>query len=71
MGNHEWCFYGWKEGAAHFFNPSITNSADVWIVKKVTPASMMHLTEKPVGTFLFRMFVNNIGQGFACPNPVE
>ena len=17
MGNHEWCFYGWKEGAAH------------------------------------------------------
>ena len=22
MGNHEWCFYGWKEGAAHqFFGP--------------------------------------------------
>jgi hypothetical protein len=22
MGNHEWCFYGWKEGAAHqFYGP--------------------------------------------------
>jgi len=19
MGNHEWCFYGWREGAAHVF----------------------------------------------------
>jgi DNA modification methylase len=28
MGNHEWCFYGWKEGAAHsFFGP--TNATDV------------------------------------------
>ena len=48
MGNHEWCFYGWKEGAAHYFNPGITNATDTWSVKKVTPQSMIHLTEKPV-----------------------
>jgi DNA modification methylase len=48
MGNHEWCFYGWKTGAAHYFNPGITNAPDVWSVKKVNPASMVHLTEKPV-----------------------
>jgi DNA modification methylase len=47
MGNHEWCFYGWKEGAAHqFFGPA--NATDVWSVKKVTPQSMIHLTQKPV-----------------------
>ncbi len=47
MGDHEWCFYGWKEGAAHvFLGPD--NIADVWSVKKVTPQSMVHLTEKPV-----------------------
>jgi DNA modification methylase len=47
MGNHEWCFYGWKEGAAHqFFGP--TNAVDVWAVKKINPQSMVHLTEKPV-----------------------
>ncbi len=48
MGNHEWCFYGWKEGAAHYFNPGITNATDTWTVRKVTPQSMIHLTEKPV-----------------------
>ncbi|MFH0910452.1 MAG: ParB N-terminal domain-containing protein, partial [Planctomycetota bacterium] len=26
LGNHEWCFYGWKEGAAHWFNPEINNA---------------------------------------------
>lgn len=47
MGNHEWAFYGWREGAAHsFFGPN--NATDVWSVKKVNPQSMMHLTEKPV-----------------------
>ncbi len=47
MGNHEWAFYGWKQGAAHkFFGPN--NVADVWSVKKVNPQSMVHLTEKPV-----------------------
>jgi DNA modification methylase len=47
MGNHEWCFYGWKEGAAHqFYGP--TNAVDVWSVKKVSPQNMVHLTEKPV-----------------------
>ena len=47
MGNHEWCFYGWKEGAGHkFFGPK--NAVDVWSVKKINPQSMVHLTEKPV-----------------------
>jgi len=47
MGAHEWCFYGWKEGAAHkFYGPN--NVPDLWQVKKVTPTKMIHLTEKPV-----------------------
>jgi DNA modification methylase len=47
MGNHEWSFYGWREGAAHqFFGPN--NAVDVWSIKKVNPQSMIHLTEKPV-----------------------
>jgi len=47
MGAHEWCFFGWREGAAHqFFGPP--NATDVWSVKKVNPQSMIHLTEKPV-----------------------
>jgi len=49
MGNHEWCFYGWRKGAGHWFNPEINNATDVWSVKKVNPTSMIHLTEKPVG----------------------
>jgi len=47
MANHEWAFYGWKEGAAHkFYGPN--NASDTWSVKKVSPLSMVHLTEKPV-----------------------
>jgi DNA modification methylase len=47
MGDHEWCFYGWREGAAHqFFGPN--NVPDLWPVKKVNPNAMVHLTEKPV-----------------------
>lgn len=47
MGAHEWCFYCWKEGAAHkFFGPN--NAQDLWRVKKVNPQNMVHLTEKPV-----------------------
>jgi DNA modification methylase len=47
MGNHEWAFYGWREGSAHqFFGPN--NATDVWPIKKVNPQSMIHLTEKPV-----------------------
>jgi DNA modification methylase len=46
MGNHEWCFYCWKEGAAHkFFGPK--NVPDVWSVKKLHSSKMVHLTEKP------------------------
>jgi DNA modification methylase len=47
MGDHEWCFYGWREGAAHqFLGPN--NVPDVWSIKKVSPQKMIHLTEKPV-----------------------
>lgn len=47
MGAHEWCFYGWKEGAAHqYLGPN--NATDLWHIKKVNPQSMVHLTEKPV-----------------------
>jgi DNA modification methylase len=47
LGAFELAFYGWKQGAAHqFFGPN--NVTDLWHVKKVTPASMVHLTEKPV-----------------------
>jgi DNA modification methylase len=47
MGNHEWCFYGWREGAGHqFFGPN--NVPDVWSVKKLHSSKMVHLTEKPV-----------------------
>jgi DNA modification methylase len=46
MGAHEWCFYGWREGAAHIYlGPN--NATDLWHVKKVNPQSMVHLTEKP------------------------
>jgi DNA modification methylase len=47
MGNHEWCYYGWREGAAHrWYGPA--NVTDVWSVQKVNPQHMVHLTEKPV-----------------------
>jgi DNA modification methylase len=47
MGAHEWAFYGWREGAGHqFYGPA--NVPDLWSVRKVTPQSMVHLTEKPV-----------------------
>ena len=47
MGAHEWCFYGWREGAGHhYYGPN--NDTDLWHVKKVNPQSMVHLTEKPV-----------------------
>lgn len=47
MGAFEICFYGWREGAGHkWFGPN--NATDLWHVKKVNPAGMVHLTEKPV-----------------------
>lgn len=47
MLTHEWCFYGWREGAGHeFFGPN--NIRDVWEVDKVPQQKMVHLTEKPV-----------------------
>ncbi|MDB5322200.1 MAG: ParB domain protein nuclease [Phycisphaerales bacterium] len=46
MSDHEWAFYGWKEGAAHkFFGPN--NLRDVWEVKKLPHQQMDHLTQKP------------------------
>src|SRR5262249_3524859 len=47
MGAHEWCFYGWKHGAAHRC-VGHANATDLWSVKKVNPQDMIHLTEKPV-----------------------
>jgi len=47
MGAFELAFYGWREGAGHhFLGPN--NATDLWHVKKVNPAAMVHLTEKPV-----------------------
>jgi len=46
--NHEWCFYGWKEGAGHYFTPEIKNATDVWNVKSMNNQDKVHLTEKPV-----------------------
>jgi len=47
MGAYEIAYYGWKKGAGHeFYGPN--NAPDLWHVKKVNPASMIHLTEKPV-----------------------
>jgi len=47
MGAHEWCFYCWREGAAHvYLGPN--NATDLWHVKKINPNKMVHLTEKPV-----------------------
>jgi len=47
LGCFELCFYGWKEGAAHkFYGPN--NVPDLWAVKKVSPQSMIHLTQKSV-----------------------
>ena len=46
MGAHEWCFYGWKEGAAHrFYGPQ--NVTDLWHLKKIPPQKLEHLTGKP------------------------
>jgi DNA modification methylase len=47
MGAHEWCFYGWWEGAAHQFHGP-NNATDLYSIKKVNPQNMVHLTEKPV-----------------------
>ena len=47
MGAHEWCFYGWKEGAAHrFYGPQ--NVPDIWHVKKIPPQKLEHLTGNPL-----------------------
>jgi DNA modification methylase len=48
MGDHEWCYMGWKKGAPHYFSPEHNNIPDVWCVRKVAPPAMVHLTEKPV-----------------------
>ena len=46
MGAHEWCFYTWREGAAHrFYGPN--NATDLWHVKKIPPQQLEHLTGKP------------------------
>ena len=47
MSDHEWCFYGWKPGAPHYFNAKFTSMPDVWEVPKLASQKMVHLTEKP------------------------
>jgi len=47
LGAFEIAFYGWREGAAHYFAPGVNNATDLWSVKKVTPQAMEHLTQKP------------------------
>jgi len=38
MGNHEWAFYGWREGAAHvYLGPN--NAPDVWSVVRCNETS--------------------------------
>jgi DNA modification methylase len=48
LNSHEWCFYGWKPGASHYFNPECHNIRDVWDIAKIPPQKTVHLTEKPV-----------------------
>jgi DNA modification methylase len=48
LNAHEWCFYGWREGASHYFHPLIRNAWDVWQIDKVDQRGAVHLTEKPV-----------------------
>lgn len=62
MGAHEWCFYGWREGAAHqFLGPN--NATDLWHVKKINPQAMVHLTEKPVELAVRAMqFSSRVGE---------
>lgn len=39
MGNHEWCFYGWREGAAHQFYGA-ANVPDVWHLSRAARSEM-------------------------------
>jgi DNA modification methylase len=59
MGAHEWCFYGWKEGAAHrFYGPP--NVADIWHVKKIPPQQLEHLTGKPAELAVMAMQYSSV-----------
>ena len=57
LGDHEWAYYGWREGAAHrFYGPRTVR--DVWTVKKVSPQAMLHSNgeahrARPAGAALF------------------
>lgn len=39
MGNHEWCFYGWKEGKSHAFFGK-PNVPDTWELSRVASGSV-------------------------------
>lgn len=47
LQDYEICLFGWKTGAAHI-KLNVVDVTDVWPVKKINPAAMIHLTEKPV-----------------------
>ena len=47
MASQVWCFYGWREGAAHYwYGPA--NVSGVWSVKKVNVQNKIHITESPI-----------------------
>ena len=47
MSCWEFCYYGWKEGAAHqFFGPH--NERDLWEIKREPSQKTVHPTQKPV-----------------------
>ena len=53
MGNHEWCFYGWRKGAGHFFAFGRNNVPDVWdLAIAPTPADVDTVELGPAGLTL-------------------
>ncbi len=62
LGNHEWCFYGWRKGAAHWFAFGVNNVQDVWEISAksadASDADQVHvgmglILESPSGARLF------------------
>lgn len=43
----EFCLYGWKEGASHFWNGP-TNESTLWEIKRDPAKVLIHPTQKPI-----------------------
>jgi len=67
LGAFELAFYGWKEGAGHFFfGPN--NVTDLWHVKKINPMQMEHLTAKPAELAVRAMqYSSRVGENVLDP----